>query len=338
MKYLGDNRGSVAVIVTLTITALLGILALSVDSGYLFVVRNQLQNAADAGALAGAALLGYAYGVADGSSEQLAMQEAIDYATRHLAADRSVYATDVAVDFGPASNFGVAGVNDWAIRVIVRRTSETTPVDLFFSRIFGRSQGDVVATAVARMAPLTGVCELRPWMVRDKGGNGFELNEEVTLYYSRSDVKNGTIPAPGWFSPIDFPVECSATGKEWGADAYRDNLLYGSSCDSGCTINIGDSLWIEPGAMVGPTLQGAEDLLGQTIKIPLFNYDIEVSSGRQQITISRLAAFQVTEVLTGLVRVNNVGIRGTFVGYVTGGMSTGVPGASLGLFIPQLIK
>ena len=49
-----DQRGAVAVIVALTLVVLLAFGALAVDLGYLMMVKNELQNAADAGALAGA--------------------------------------------------------------------------------------------------------------------------------------------------------------------------------------------------------------------------------------------------------------------------------------------
>src|SRR5947208_13128922 len=48
------RRGAVAPLVALLLIPLLGMLAFSVDVGYMIVVRTELQNAADAAALAGA--------------------------------------------------------------------------------------------------------------------------------------------------------------------------------------------------------------------------------------------------------------------------------------------
>lgn len=50
---LHDRKGAVAIIVALLLVVLIGFVALAVDVGYMMVVRNQLQNAADASALAG---------------------------------------------------------------------------------------------------------------------------------------------------------------------------------------------------------------------------------------------------------------------------------------------
>ena len=49
-----NQRGSVAVITAILLAALIGIAALAVDIGYVAVSKNELQNVADAAALAGA--------------------------------------------------------------------------------------------------------------------------------------------------------------------------------------------------------------------------------------------------------------------------------------------
>jgi Flp pilus assembly protein TadG len=53
-KQFANKKGTVAVLVGLLIFAFIGFAALAIDIGHLFVVRNELQNAADAAALAGA--------------------------------------------------------------------------------------------------------------------------------------------------------------------------------------------------------------------------------------------------------------------------------------------
>jgi Flp pilus assembly protein TadG len=52
-----NRRGTVAIIIATSTVAFVGLAALAIDLGHLFVVRNELQNAADAGALAGARFL-----------------------------------------------------------------------------------------------------------------------------------------------------------------------------------------------------------------------------------------------------------------------------------------
>ena len=52
-----DEGGAVAIIVAVTLPVFLAFAALAIDLSHLYVVRNELQNAADAGALAGARFL-----------------------------------------------------------------------------------------------------------------------------------------------------------------------------------------------------------------------------------------------------------------------------------------
>jgi Flp pilus assembly protein TadG len=56
-KTMKSERGAVLVLVALLLFVFIGVAALAVDLGHLYMVRNELQNAADAGALAGAANL-----------------------------------------------------------------------------------------------------------------------------------------------------------------------------------------------------------------------------------------------------------------------------------------
>ena len=56
-RLLANESGSVIIIVALLMTLFLGFVALAIDVGHLLVVRNELQNAADATALAGSSYL-----------------------------------------------------------------------------------------------------------------------------------------------------------------------------------------------------------------------------------------------------------------------------------------
>ena len=59
MKFLRDESGQMLVLTALSMTALLGFLALSTDVGMLFHTRRNLQIAADAAATAGALNISY---------------------------------------------------------------------------------------------------------------------------------------------------------------------------------------------------------------------------------------------------------------------------------------
>ncbi|HHT9120806.1 MAG TPA: pilus assembly protein TadG-related protein [Candidatus Hypogeohydataceae bacterium YC41] len=349
MKYIGNNSGAVMIIVAASIVALLGMLALSADMGYLFLAKNQLQNAADAGAHAGVTKLTYFYGATD-TSAQIAENEAKTYAEKHLAADRLVESTDVTVDISSnPSAFGVGGYTGIvpAIRVTVSRTQAAgSPVTLFFAGVLGQPKAGVQAVAVARLAPLLGTCEFAPWAIRDQPqnawgtSNDWVFGQSVTLKFGAEQVKD--TDAPGWFNPVDFPPENKTTtcgGVQTGANAYRDNIKRGSSCDRPeCFFGEGDTFNIETGNMAGPTVQAVS-----TDSDSLFNQgklDVNVllylnHNSNHDVTISRIGTFHITSIQT---TGNNKGdITGTFVATTSGGMP-GTSGAASLKYIAQLIK
>lgn len=280
-SYLGSNDGAAALLVAASATVLFGMLALSTDVGYLALVRNQLQNAADAGALAGVTKTGFLLAGASGSPLE-ARTLAVNYVTAHIAADRQLQSSDIDVfvsfggsaweinEFGEIFSADLSSVSSDvaytflsyspdmpAMLVVVKRTEETSPVTLFLAQLLGHPQAGVKAEAVARLAPIAGTCKLMPWMVRDKP---FVAPDDIGV---RVVLKTNWPPqdaeTPGWFRPVDFPPrnrpECGSPVT--GGSAYRDNIINGSSCD--CQVMIGDILQTETGNKVGPTVQGVRD-------------------------------------------------------------------------------
>ena len=175
---LRNQRGAVAVIVGILIFVLVGFGALAVDISHLHVARNELQNAADAGALAGARVL---YNDDGTAINEGANQEAYDAATANKSEGTAVEVdwsggNDGEVQRGHWS-FGLAALergfydNDsttpvelWdvstadldanpdfinAVKVVTRRTTQGTPVASFFARIFGYENFELSAEAVA---------------------------------------------------------------------------------------------------------------------------------------------------------------------------------------------
>jgi hypothetical protein len=90
------QRGSVAVVVGLMLPVLLACVALAVDVGHIFLVRGQLQNAADAAALAGARTL-------DGTTARFAPAR---QAAQRLAACHTANGTAVAISTNDANAQG----------------------------------------------------------------------------------------------------------------------------------------------------------------------------------------------------------------------------------------
>lgn len=174
---MNNQNGAIAVLTAILLTVLLGFVALSVDTGYLFASKNELQNAADAGALAGARELYKEDGTGinedcnkvayNAATQNLVAKDAIEiigdgltnvddiqrghwsFATRTFTQsdNTTLELTDDDNNFIPKDvlDADVNFVN--AVQVTVRR--ETDPITLFFAKILGQSDAKMSATAVA---------------------------------------------------------------------------------------------------------------------------------------------------------------------------------------------
>ena len=142
------RRAATVVVIAITVPVLLGATALTVDIGYLINVRLQLQNTADAAALAGAQLL-HDQNQARSAAHQYAVTNFPNAGT--VLADNDLYLGNWNTEQGV---FTAGGTPLNAVRVTTRRsTTNGNPVDLFFAPIFGIHQSDVSAEAIALGVP-----------------------------------------------------------------------------------------------------------------------------------------------------------------------------------------
>ena len=175
-----NDKGAVVVLVAILISVLFGMAAFAVDIGHLAVVKNELQNAADAGALAGTLDL---Y-IDNGQTINIdANQIAKDAAVINLGQKTPVevewpdgdgngvqrgHWNPIAKTFTPNDSIDVLNLLDYttqelyedpnfinAIRVITKRKS--TPVVSFFGGIFGWQSYEATAVAVAFLGFAGGV-------------------------------------------------------------------------------------------------------------------------------------------------------------------------------------
>jgi hypothetical protein len=173
-KFRSNESGAVIVLVAILITVIVMFIAMAVDIGHLYVARNELQNAADAGALAGARAL-YLNNNAT-SVNPGANQAGYDGAVANISEGIPVDLDWTAGSNGPdverghwrfatgtfTPNPSLAPVDLWgvstadldanlnfinAVRVTARR--QDTPVSSFFARIFGIEDFLMSAQAVA---------------------------------------------------------------------------------------------------------------------------------------------------------------------------------------------
>ncbi len=168
LRRAAGRHGITVVFVALTMIVLLGVAALAVDVGYAYVVRGELQNAADSAALAGAQVLYINNGTAVNPG---ANAVASDYATRHQSENATVVVESVTRGHW---SFGLGGLargfyeNEgtlepvplWdvttealdanvnfinAVQVVTIRRADAAP---FFASVLGRGAPFVRTTAV----------------------------------------------------------------------------------------------------------------------------------------------------------------------------------------------
>ncbi len=165
---LKGDEGVTAVLVAIMMVMLLSFAALAIDIGYGRVTKNELQNTADAAALAGARQLGLIYkGMSyedqknyalTATDEALIKGSAINVASKNRAGgvDITVNSEDIVIgNWEPSSSPPVnpaASVPPHAVRVTARRDSLANgPISTFFAKVFGISTMDVSAVATASL-------------------------------------------------------------------------------------------------------------------------------------------------------------------------------------------
>lgn len=277
---LREERGMTLVMVATGMVAFLSATMLAVDVGMLMVARTEAQNAADAGALAGAVALGF-----DDYDDRTATGPAVRNAiAASTAADNGVMNAQVSV---LAEDVTFPTINQ--VRVRVQRSGvRGNPVSTFIAPMFGINTVDVGAVATAEVSPANAMTCVKPFTVPDKwierqtppwdpddtydafddkgrplanpdiyiplGEEGYTGYNAVTDRGTLVTLKagNGNNITPSFYFPYSI-------GGVSGAEEYRSNI---GNCNT-TMMGFGDLLLAEPGNMVGPTRQGIDDLIAR---------------------------------------------------------------------------
>lgn len=140
------DRGVAAVVTGLSVVLLFGMVALVVDVGQLYQTRSELQNAADAAALAAAEHI---------DNPTLAIAAAQTWANENHTEGGGIIVLPSDVEFGVwddnTKTFTPGATPTDAVRVTARRTdARGNPVEHSFAGVIGNPKSDVVARAVAK--------------------------------------------------------------------------------------------------------------------------------------------------------------------------------------------
>ena len=267
------ESGQALVLAAAAMVLILGMAAMTIDVGMLLQERRDLQNAADAAALAGVQDL------------PASPADAVDSAT--------TWAEQNGIGAGELEGVTVSTTyaEDDTVTVQVERD-----VPWLFARVLGRGSDTVHAHAVARVGSPEWAENVMPWALKESIHLDVTYGEEVTLKYSAGEGESGAkcnnaidddgdtkvndgCPASGAAesgAQCDNAIDddgdgkvndgCAAGGTSGnygmldlgggkGCDSYRDNIV------SGADVTVNSLVPTEPGNCVGPTEQGLEDRL-----------------------------------------------------------------------------
>ena len=212
-----NERGAVLVHVSVALIALLAVAALAVDAGVKWVARGQAQNAADAGALAGAVALAFD-DPNDLTDTGMAKQSARSYA---LANQVWGQAPDVHITTDITFPTCPDGSPDTCVRVTVYRNQlRNNALPTFFAQVVGITRQGVVATATAQVRTGTATDCLKPWAIIDRWDEvagaepdypGADPDFDYSSTYDRYPRQNNDPYEPDLY----VPPSASSPGTGW---------------------------------------------------------------------------------------------------------------------------
>jgi hypothetical protein len=231
------ERGQVLLLSALLIPVLLGMAGMAVDAGSYASDRRQLQNAADAIALAAA-------------------QELPDGSDTQSLADEWAGRSDIDPSLIDLVITDAAGANPPSIQVTISR-----PHEFAFIRALGVTDKPVSARATAIKVSFGGGDGIVPWAVEDDAITSVPFGREITIKY---DANN---PQTGNFGPIR--VDGSDSGAYQNAVTFGSDTVICAEGTDGCLQSAcpgsfpdcaetspecdGEECRTKPGNMTGPT-------------------------------------------------------------------------------------
>lgn len=277
------ESGQVLVMVAVFLVGLLALSALVLDGGDIYLQRRRMQNAADAGAMAGARILALEGTTAD------AIAAAQEYTVQRNGAD----SCDITIDQS-------------VITVVAHKSTEMT-----FARVVGVNQVTVDARASATFKPVAETGDMAPIAIKDFA---FEYSETYTIW--DDDVEDPPDPTTGnisgnnrgWLN-LDcvYPEECGDAGSslltEWMQYGYPGTV------ETETWIRGSSGVKTRPVAIT-------QTRIGDVLKIAVYVDIQDKHPGKAYYHVKKFAAFRVTRVhATG----NPKGIEGKFEKWVTPG-------------------
>lgn len=230
--------GQVLIIAALAMTAVIALVAVTVDVGIVLHERRQAQNVADAAALAAIVEL------PDDTSA--AEARARDWVLKNGYESGDIEDIEISTTFVANDTISVTMRGDFA---------------WLFARVLGKSVGHVSASAKATVGSLGANSSMMPWGLLEGQSACLDANGDA-IYGGTCSVKVGAgAGITGWYGALDFD------GNGGGSNEYEGNIVDGTTntryCvtgdpSPGCvsSVSVIDTL---TGNKVGGTAHGIED-------------------------------------------------------------------------------
>lgn len=328
------ERGAVGVMMPFMLVTVISISALAIDVAQLVIVRNELQNAADAAALAGAGglypgtpLPNWSNGVTKGT-DAISLNKAagVSLSTGTVQAGywnlTGTPATLQPQDITP-------GVNDApAVQVTISRSSGNNggPVSTLLAQFFGGSAAGTTATAVAVIAAPGSLVS---------GGTPLPIAISSCLYGQFFDPATGQprttsfrIGSSYHYGPCESGQWTSFLAPSNSAKEAKD-LINGTTPSP--AMNIGDKIWIQPGTENSLFNEVDKFLVGKTVMIPVVSDPTNAGFNTNgQMSVVAFAAFYIEDAVGGSSKY----IQGHFVPNYKVPTSGGGVGPYYGGYVP----
>jgi hypothetical protein len=285
------ERGAVLVHFAVATVALVAFTALTIDYGVMWMSRRQAQNAADAGALAGAMSLAF--------DDPTGFNRARDMA-RGVGRTNLVFGlqpdidrvTDVSFPTGSPDCTSSYGVPDTCVKVDVYRNQTKDPLPTFFARVWGRTEQGVRATATAQIRTGNATDCLKPWVVADKWSENWN-----------GPANSPWNPAPGeWTPETTFDKYCYQ-GNTAGQCANNQN--------NGNTVIVNPAI-TAPDAYVPPTQTGATGFRPYNPNGTMtadYGFRIELNVVKNSTDLPMVAGWTLPVILPGTANNGGAGLR-----------------------------
>jgi hypothetical protein len=243
-----SDRGAVLVHTAFALLALIAFTTFVADYGTLWLARGQVQNAADAGALAGAVtMMMDEPNVDEDDPDSLTKRTAEQVAESNLVYGQApdvVRATDITIMCPDCAVKCPDDPERSCIRVDAYRNAvRNNPLPVFFGTLVGLTQQGVRATATAEISGANTAKCMLPWALQDRWGDAYDPTPDTATFPNDADhlgTSGEDEPAPaikGW-SPNDFYEPTGSPADYYIPPYYDDTTGWSTTRDFGRQLSL----------------------------------------------------------------------------------------------------